>query len=282
MRFWEWTDTRARRTRRDTRAAAKRDEIMTSDDEDFPLSDFAAQNSGQLQDMTSLYDHFYKALWKLLLSVNGADSQTAQGARGHNGGGAGEKKTRGPSFALAFAGCSRGDGASTMAFNFASAFAANSSKSVLLVDGNLRDPILHHQFHVEKEAGLADVVEGNTAIDDAITELTFRRYYFLRAGQNVMNPVTLYESGKFLAVMQKLRERYDLIIFDCPPVPGSPETALLASRMDGLVMVLQAEKTRWEVARSVKWDLEGAGVRLLGAVINRQRRVIPETIYRML
>ena len=142
--------------------------------------------------------------------------------------------------------------------------------------------MLHHQFAVRETRGLADLIEGNTAVEDAITEITFRRYYFLQAGQHVMNPVSLYESAKFVAVMQKLREQYDLIIFDCPSVLENAETAMLAGKMDGFVMVLRAEKTRWEVAGSAKRDLEGARGRILGAVINRQRLVIPEAIYRLL
>jgi capsular exopolysaccharide synthesis family protein len=250
----------------------------------FPNGD-ATDGALQLIDMTSLYDHFYVALWKLLLQADregGGQNCAKENSQVRGGRETKEEKAKKAAYAIAFAGCRQGDGASTMSFNFASAFAANSSKSVLLVDGNLRDPILHHQFNVREKAGLADVVEGNTAIEDAITELTFRRYYFLQAGQHVMNPVSLYESPKFIAVMEKLRERYDLIIFDAPSVLGNPEAALLAGKMDGTVMVLRAEKTRMEVARSAKRDLEGANARILAAVINRQRHAIPEAIYGLL
>ena len=58
--------------------------------------------------------------------------------------------------------------------------------------------------------------------------------------------------------MQKLRDRFDLIIFDSSSILGSPESLLVASKMDGFIMVIQAGKTRWEVARSAK---EGTGKR---------------------
>ncbi len=230
-----------------------------------------------------MYGRFYKVLWKLLVR---APRSNGSGAA-ETGPDAAAKKTTTRTttrngYAVAFAGCRAGNGASTMAFNFASAFAANSSRSVILVDGNLHDPVLHHQFTVKKKKGLSDLVTGRMDVDDIVTEVTAGRYYFLQAGASVANPVAVYESPAFAALMEKLREKYDLVIVDSPPLVESPEALVLASGVDGVIMVLQAEETRWEEARSAQDDLASVGIPLLGAILNKKQLVIPDVIARLM
>ena len=227
--------------------------------------------------MEWMYDHFYKVLWKLLRRVGypGGANTLASYSSSHN-------QARGRCYALAFAGCRQGDGASTMAFNFASAFASYSSKSILLIDGNVREPILHLQFPDKKREGLTDLVEGRSSVDEAVLEISPGRYYFLRSGAKSVNPVMLYESEDFLSVMQQLRTRYDLIIFDCPPLADNPESVLLASATDGLIMILQAGKTRWETALAAVRDLRETDIPILGAILNKKQPTFPESIYSLL
>jgi capsular exopolysaccharide synthesis family protein len=235
---------------------------------------------GRLQNLTFMHDHFYKVLWKLLMEAD-RENNGANHKAGETNGSAREKRAKKTGYAVAFAGVKEGEGASTMAFNFASAFAANSSRSVVLVDGNLRDPVLHHEFEVKKK-GLVDVIAGKATVEDAVTEVISKKYYFLQAGQTEKNPVAIFESAKFSLLVQNLRARYDLVIFDSPSVLGSPGTELIASNMDGLILVVQANGTRWEVARSAKRDLESAHIRVLGAILNKQQFIIPEAIYKRL
>ncbi len=230
---------------------------------------------------TFMYGRFYKVLWKLLLGRAGSNNRVVETEPDVATKRTTAQKTTKNGYTIAFAGCRPGDGASTMAFNFASAFAANSSKSVILVDGNLHDPILHHQFTVKKKKGLSDLVAGRIEPEDLVTEVTAGRYYFLQAGASVANPVAVYESPAFVTLMEKLRERYDLVIVDSPPLVDSPEALVLASGMDGVIMVLQAEETRWKEARSAQEDLASIGIPLLGAILNKKHLVIPDVIARL-
>lgn len=227
--------------------------------------------------MEWMYDHFYKVLWKLLVRANRLPGP--RGAPPHN---TKDGRLTRAGYVLAFAGCRQGDGASTMAFNFACAFASYSSRSVLLVDGNVRQPILHLQFPAEKKAGLTDLIEGQSPLEEAVLEITPGRYYFLRSGAKSVNPVMLYESEGFFSVMEQLRARYDIIIFDCPPLIDNPEAILLAAATDGLIMVLQADKTRWEVALAAVKDLEDARIPVHGAILNKKQFVVPESLSRLL
>ena len=232
-------------------------------------------------DLSAMHDHLYKVLWKLLrlldrtsgLAMADDDEAWARGL-----GGEGPRKG---GHALAFAGCEAGDGASTMAFNFASAFSARSSKRIVLVDGNVRDPGLLHMSRPGLP-GLCDVILGRAVLDEAIIQVVPERYSFVQAGRTNENPIALYESDAFAKAVEGLRSAYGLIIFDSPPLIDSPEAAVLASKMDGLVLVLQADKTRWEAARAIQEELAALEVPLLGAILNKRREVVPESIRKRL
>ena len=250
-------------------------EVTTDRQRGLPILSWLSD--GRLQKLTFMHDRFYKVLWKVLMEAereNNGGNREVGDADGNPKG----KRAKKTGYAVAFAGVKEGEGASTMAFNFASAFAANSSRSVVLVDGNLGDPVLHHEFDVKKKKGLVDVVAGKATVEDAVTEVIPKKYYFLQAGLTEKNPVAIFESVKFSLLVRNLKERYDLVIFDSPSVLGSPGTSVIASTMDGLILVVQANGTRWEVARSAKRDLESAHIRVLGAILNKQQFPIPEAI----
>jgi capsular exopolysaccharide synthesis family protein len=252
--------------------------------EENEIEDF--NESYQLCNLRNLYDHFFKTLWKLIIELdenkNDESEELITKKRKSNSRKTKKKKEKRINHTIVFSGFRRGDGASTMSLNFANAFAENSSNSVVLVDGNLRDPVLHNQFKLKKKKGLFDALQGKAGIQDITTEIIPKKLFFIPAGQQTKNPITLYESSKYGSLLKQLREKYDLVIFDSAPLLGNPETILLANKTDGLIMVLNAEVTRWEVARSVKDDLEGANVRILGAILNRKQFVIPQAIYKFI
>ncbi len=238
-------------------------------------------NGHLICDLSAMHDHLYKVLWKLVkrldrtggLAMADDDEAWARGLR--------REGPRRGGHALAFAGCEAGDGASTMAFNFASAFSARSSKRVVLVDGDVRNPGLLHMSRPGLP-GLGDVIMGRAVLDEAIIQVVPEGYSFVQAGRAVENPIALYESDAFAEAVEGLRAAYDLLIFDSPPLVDSPEAAVLASKMDGLVVVLQAEKTRWEAARAIQEELADLEVPLLGAILNKRREVVPESICKRL
>lgn len=238
----------------------------------------------QLCNLKNMYDHFFKTLWKLKIELDELKKEDGkeQITKKTVGRKPKIKKDKQINNAIIFSGFRRGDGASTMSLNFANAFAENSSNSVVLVDGNLRDPILHNQFRSNKKKGLYDALYGNAGLPDIVNEIIPKRLFFISAGQQSKNPISLFESNKFDNLLKQLREKFDLTIFDSAPLLGNPETILLANKTDGLIMILNAEVTRWEVARSVKDELEGSNVRILGAILNRKQFIIPQAIYKLL
>ncbi len=91
-----------------------------------------------------------------------------------------------------------------------------------------------------------------------------------------------FESQRFDGFLNKVRNSFDFVIFDCAPVPGFPDTQTLCSKVDGVILVITFDKTRRQVALRAKKELEDAGANILGVVINRRKYYIPDWIYRRL
>ncbi|MBA4417136.1 MAG: hypothetical protein C0392_04400 [Syntrophus sp. (in: bacteria)] len=219
----------------------------------------------QLYLMPRLFDNYYRILWDFLASPQ-----------------RNKKKGKKGGCAIAVASCNRGEGATTIALNLATAFSTNSTKNVLLVDGNLRDPVLHQHFSVSREDGLTELIHGEISLQDAVTEVAQKSFYFISAGRPIQNPIHSYESQDFVKLLDLLKSVYDLIIFDSSPIIRYPETPILGNVTDGMILVLQAESTRWEVAVSAKNNLETADVNVIGAILNKKEFFIPRWAYKLL
>jgi Mrp family chromosome partitioning ATPase len=85
-----------------------------------------------------------------------------------------------------------------------------------------------------------------------------------------------------VSAIEQIEEQYDWILFDSPPINSCNDSSALASKMDGVVMVVQAENTRWEVAQRAKEQIENDKVKILGVVLNRRKLYIPEWAYKLL
>jgi len=81
---------------------------------------------------------------------------------------------------------------------------------------------------------------------------------------------------------EKLRQRFDLILIDSPPATTSPDGLDISPKVDGIVLVVEADKTRWPVAESVKERIKRSGGKILGIVLNKRRYYIPNFIYKRL
>jgi protein-tyrosine kinase len=183
---------------------------------------------------------------------------------------------------LLILGTNHRDGSSTTAINFASTLAGNCRMRVLLIDANLRTPSLHETFGLEQEHGLSDLLTNGRTTDALVKKVDERNLHVVTCGSNRTAPVTLFESKRFCEFLKLMRNKFDYVILDGPPAPSFSETRVLCSKVDGVIMVLAAGKTREQVAKRAKQEIEGAGGKILGVVLNRRRFRIPEWIYRWL
>jgi len=183
---------------------------------------------------------------------------------------------------ILFTGTAHGDGSSTTALNFATTMARDCKLKVLLVDINLRTPCLHEVFKMDKTPGLSDVVTNGSKMASSVQKVGPGDLYVLTSGGDHSGPVGLFEFTQFDQFLKAMRAKFDYVILDAPPVPAFSESRVLAAKVDGVVLVLESGKTRRQVALRVKKEMEEAGGKILGVVINKRRYYIPEFIYKRL
>ncbi|MBP8979638.1 MAG: CpsD/CapB family tyrosine-protein kinase [Syntrophobacterales bacterium] len=188
-----------------------------------------------------------------------------------------------------------GEGASTISLNLVYSYAHDSAKRALLIDGNLRNPSLHAHFGVPREKGLTDMVEEGLNIEEIMLKINLEEtdvsvhgrptapsFHFLPAGRPVPNPTIFFQSQAFQTRLDELRRIFPFIIIDGSPLVRYPESSLLASRTDGVILVIEHESTSWEVAGIAKKYLQMTGTNIIGAILNRKHFFIPEQIYKYL
>jgi capsular exopolysaccharide synthesis family protein len=183
---------------------------------------------------------------------------------------------------ILFSGTTHGDGSSTTSINFATTLACNCRLEVLLIEANMRTPSLHKAFNVEPEHGLSDLLTNGTESAFCIKKVDPGNLSVVTAGSRLTDPVTLFESKRFFDFLKAEREKYDYVILDGPPIPSFSEARVLCTKVDGVVLVIEAGKTREQVAVRAKKELEEAGGKILGVVLNKRKYYIPEWIYKRL
>jgi len=183
--------------------------------------------------------------------------------------------------ALLFASATKGEGTSTVITNFAITLATAGDK-VLLVDANHRNPSLHELLSVEKNSGLTELLLDNKSVEELIKKTTFNNLCIITSGTHLSNPSSLFESKQFDNFITQMKAQADWILFDAPPINIYNDASTLAAKVDGIILVVEAEKTRWEVAQNAKERLENGKIKILGAILNRRKMHIPEWAYKML
>jgi capsular exopolysaccharide synthesis family protein len=174
------------------------------------------------------------------------------------------------------------EGASTVALNLAASFAKDNGCRVLLVDANFRHPFLHSSCNLPASPGFSDVIHEGTDLHEAIKESVIPNLFILTSGVGPPNPMVILESPKLVDLIEVMRSEFDWIIFDSAPIYLYPDAVVLAPRLDGTVLVIEAENKRVEVAIQAKEHLKRSGAKILGAVLNRRRYIIPDIVYRRL
>jgi capsular exopolysaccharide synthesis family protein len=185
---------------------------------------------------------------------------------------------------IMFTGTAHGDGCTTTAASFANSMAQFCRLNVLLIDANLRNPRLHEIFKVEYNQGLGNLLSNNGEEKGSLfKKVGHGNLYLIPCGKKSSGPLTIFESTRFDKTLKLMREKFDYVILDAPPVvSGYAETKVIGKKADGVIMVIESGKTRKQVAIRAKQDLEDAGAKILGTILNRRKHYIPEWIYRRL
>ncbi|HMK33587.1 MAG TPA: polysaccharide biosynthesis tyrosine autokinase [Desulfomonilaceae bacterium] len=147
---------------------------------------------------------------------------------------------------------------------------ASENKKVLVIDGDLRRPRIHHIFNsTAHDSGLSDLITGKCLdIKDVIRKSSVPGLYYMTSGTPPENPVALLKSERTQDIMEACRKAFDFIVLDAPPVLGLVDATILSGYADGLILVAKAGSTPVEVLRRAKESVFRGQVRLLGIVLN--------------
>lgn len=175
-----------------------------------------------------------------------------------------------------------GEGTSSVCSQFARSLTQGGQEKVLVVDANLRTPALHHIFGLEREKGFVELLQGSASANELIKETKFPNLFVLTSGRATNEPSRLLSSPHLKEALAEWNRRYSFVLFDSTPVLAYADAVILSRLIEGVVLVVQAGKTRWEVIRRAQETLNNVKAPLLGVVLNRRQYVIPKRVYKRL
>lgn len=161
----------------------------------------------------------------------------------------------------------RGEGKSTTAVNLSYVLAEKGSK-VLLIDGDLRIPSIAKKLDIESSPGLTDLLRGKVAPVFEFKSYLLNNWYVLPSGEIPPNPSELLGSARMENLLNQLRESFDYIIIDLPPVNIVSDAISISSLISGMIMVIREEYTEKKELEQCFRHLKLSNVNILGCVMN--------------
>ena len=160
-----------------------------------------------------------------------------------------------------------GDGKSTLAINLAISL-AKSGKRTILVEADFRRPRVHKLTGVDNSTGFVEVLRGEVELNDAIQDTGVADFFVLPCGKRPKDPAELLVKAEFEQVLDVLRDRYDYVIIDTPPVLAVTDPRSIAARVDGVLVCMRLNRHSRELGRRTFEQLRDVGATLVGVVIN--------------
>lgn len=162
------------------------------------------------------------------------------------------------------------EGKTTTIANLAVAV-AQTDKKVLLIDGDLRKPNIHRSFQVSNRVGLTNLLIRQAQLDYVIQKMPGIELYLLTSGPVPPNPAELLGSQRMKELLEELKAQYDMVLIDTPPLLAVTDAQLLASYVDGVLLVLGSGKVLRDHAKKAKALLDHVGANVVGAVLNKKQ-----------
>jgi capsular exopolysaccharide synthesis family protein len=160
-----------------------------------------------------------------------------------------------------------GEGKTTSAANIAASL-AHSGKRVVVISGDLRKPRLHRFFGVENRAGLADLLDGRATILAVAQRCGIETLRVIASGPVPSNPAELLGSDRMRSLLDDLRGATDFVILDTAPILAVSDALPLATMVDGVIVVADAEATTRSALTHVREQLEQVGANIIGGIYN--------------
>lgn len=161
----------------------------------------------------------------------------------------------------------RGEGKSTTAINLSYVF-AEKGKKILLIDGDLRIPSIAKKLELESTLGLSDLLRGKGAQISDLQSPLMNNWYVLPAGDIPPNPSELLGSGRMRKLLNQLKETFDYIFIDLPPVNIVSDAISISKNITGMIVVIREDYTEKKELEHCMRQLRLSNVNVLGCVLN--------------
>jgi len=185
---------------------------------------------------------------------------------------------------IAFTSASPQEGKSSIVTNLALTM-AQDGKRVLLIDGDMRRPVIYRIFGIDQAPGLsdiilgsyswkevvkttADIMMGKMSVDEVMITPGMDNLHIITSGTVPPNPAELMSTDKINEIISEARAEYDLVLWDAPPVLSATDAAILASRMEGVVLVYRVGKVGRNTLKRAKAQLDNVKAKVIGVVLN--------------
>ncbi len=170
---------------------------------------------------------------------------------------------------IALTSCTPGEGKSSVSVQLAASL-AEAGKKVMFIDADLRKSVLLGRLRIHQNVkGLVHLLSGQGQLADVICMTDIPNLHMIFAGPVPPNPAELLGSKYFKKLLSSLREVYDYIIIDTPPLGSVIDSAVIAQECDGAALVLSANAISYKFAQDVKEQLEKSNCKILGVILNK-------------
>ena len=169
------------------------------------------------------------------------------------------------------------EGKTVTAFNLARGF-AEAGKNVVLIDCDLRKSSLKYLLNVSgNRRGISEYLTGQSG--NVVFETNIQNLYVIMSGKKPPNPSEILSGEKFGELIEKLKETFDYVIIDTPPVSAAADASIIGRAADGTIMVVRSQVSKKKIIKRVVLSLERNGVRMVGLVLNGVKRTSSEYGY---
>lgn len=168
---------------------------------------------------------------------------------------------------LVFSSCLPHEGKSFISSSIAVSLASDGNKT-LLVDCDMRRPVVHKSFRADNNIGLTNYLTSNIEFESILKESFMENLTLVTAGPISPNPTQILSSARMKQFLEEARKRFDRIIIDCPPMTGIGDAVVVGSIIGQLIMVIGAGQTPIDLIKQNQKQLEKAQVKILGGILN--------------
>ena len=168
-----------------------------------------------------------------------------------------------------------GEGKSTVVGNLAHVFNQDGAR-VLVIDCDLRKPAMHYNFFISNREGITDVLIGNTDLKSVIKKID-NSLFLITAGTIPPNPAEVLSSKKMSQFIESIKDDYDYIFIDTPPV--GIDASIISSYSDGVIFVVGSNEVDKNLAKLAKERLDSVNANILGVILNKFKADVNNEYY---